>query len=129
MFRRVRAFKRWMRSQGLEYSDALDFKDDPEQGISVIALGDLKEGDLVATIPKSACLTVKTSGASDIIESAGLGGSLGLAFALMYEKSLGEDSPWAGYLQLLPQQEWVPCVWSLEEVDSLLSGTELHEVV
>lgn len=129
MFRRVRAFKRWMRSQGLEYSDALDFKDDPEQGISVIALGDLKEGDLVATIPKSACLSVKTSGASNIIESTGLGGSLGLAFALMYEKSLGEDSPWAGYLQLLPHQECVPCVWSLEEVDSLLSGTELHEVV
>ncbi|KAK9228632.1 hypothetical protein WN944_021586 [Citrus x changshan-huyou] len=129
MLRRVRAFKRWMRSQGLEYSDVLDFKDDPEQGISVIALGDLKEGDLVATIPKSACLTVKTSGASDIIESAGLGGSLGLAFALMYEKSLGEDSPWAGYLQLLPHQECVPCVWSLEEVDSLLSGTELHEIV
>lgn len=98
------------------------------QGISVVALCDLKEGDVVATIPKSACLTVKTSGARKIIESVDLGGSLGLAVAVMYERSLGEDSPWAGYLQLLPEEECLPFVWSVDELDSLLCGTELHEV-
>ncbi|KAL5755381.1 hypothetical protein ACOSP7_023601 [Xanthoceras sorbifolium] len=127
--RRVRAFKRWMKSQGIEYSDALHFKDDPEQGISVIALCDLKEGDVVATIPKNACLTVKTSGARDIIESAGLCGYLGLSVALMYERSLGHHSPWSGYLQLLPHHESLPFLWSVDEVDSLLSGTELHKTI
>ncbi|KAK0604748.1 hypothetical protein LWI29_019070 [Acer saccharum] len=125
--RRVRAFKRWMKSQGIEYSDALHFKDDTEQGISVMALCDLKEGDVVATIPKNACLTVKTSGAREIIEAAGLGGYLGLSVAIMYERSLGQDSPWSGYLQLLPDHESLPFLWSLDEVDSLLSGTELHK--
>ncbi|KAJ0097727.1 hypothetical protein Patl1_28187 [Pistacia atlantica] len=127
--RRVRAFKRWMSSHGIEYSDALHFKDDPERGISVVALCDLKEGDVVAKIPKTACLTVKTSGACQMIEAAGLGGILGLAVALMYERSLGEESSWAGYLQLLPHQECVPFAWSLAEVDSLLCGTELHKVL
>lgn len=127
--RRVRAFKRWMTSHGIEHGDGLDLKDDAEQGISVVALCDLKEGDVVATIPKNACLTVKTSGARDVIESAGLGGCLGLSVALMYERSLGHHSPWSGYLQLLPHHEPLPFLWSLHEIDSMLCGTELHKVV
>lgn len=129
MNRRLRAFKRWMQSVGIEYSDALEFTDTPEQGIAVRALSDIKEGDIVAKIPKSACLTIKTCGVSEMIEAADLDGTLGLAVALMYEKSLGEKSPWAGYLQLLPERECLPLVWTLDEVDSLLCGTELHKVL
>ncbi|KAJ6364885.1 hypothetical protein OIU76_029792 [Salix suchowensis] len=128
--RRLRAFKRWMISQGIEWSnDTLQFIDTPEEGISVKALWDLKEGDLIAKIPKTACLTIKTSGAQDLIESTGLDGYLGLSVALMYEKSLGGDSPWAGYLQVLPDCECLPLVWSLDEVELLLRGTELHKIV
>ncbi|KAJ1403955.1 SET domain [Sesbania bispinosa] len=127
--RRLRAFKRWMKSHGFEWSDALEFVDTPEEGIAVRALCQLKEGDVVAKMPKEACLTTKTSGARDIIEDAGLGGQLGLAFAIMYERSLGGDSPWAGYLQLLPHQECLPIVWTLNEVNDLLCGTELHQTV
>ncbi|XP_061369471.1 ribosomal lysine N-methyltransferase 3 [Gastrolobium bilobum] len=127
--RRMRAFKRWMKSQGFEWSDALEFVDTPEEGIAVRALCQLKEGDVVAKMPKEACLTIKTSGAREIIEDAGLDGHLGLAFAIMYERSLGGDSPWAGYLQLLPHQECLPLVWTLNEVNALLCGTELHQAV
>ncbi|GFY86416.1 SET domain-containing protein [Actinidia rufa] len=118
-----------MRSQGVDYSDALDLIDRPEEGIYVRAMCDLHEGDLVATIPKHSCLTIKTSGARRLIEAAGLEGYLGLSVALMYEKSLGHESPWFGYLQVLPEREGIPLVWSLEEVDSLLPGTELHKIV
>ncbi|PKA49911.1 Pentatricopeptide repeat-containing protein [Apostasia shenzhenica] len=128
--RRLRAFKRWMRLQGIEYSDALEFVDDsPEDGIWVRALCCLREGDLVAAIPKSACVTIRTSGISSVIESAGLSGFLGLAVALMYERSLGTASPWHGYLQLLPLRECVPIIWTSDEVDELLVGTELHKTV
>ncbi|CAK7344749.1 unnamed protein product [Dovyalis caffra] len=128
--RRLRAFKRWMISQGIEWSkETLEFIDTPEEGISVKALWDLNEGDLISKIPKAACLTIKTSGARDLIESAGLDGYLGLSVALMYEKSLGGDSPWAGYFQVLPDCECLPLVWSLDEVDQLLRGTELHKIV
>ncbi|KAK4280514.1 hypothetical protein QN277_012133 [Acacia crassicarpa] len=127
--RRLRAFKRWMLSRGFEISDGLEFVDHPENGIAVRALYQLKEGDVVAKIPKDACLTVKTSGASQMIEHSGLDGKLGLAVALMYERSLGEKSPWAGYLQLLPHHECLPLMWTLNEVNELLSGTELHKTV
>ena len=117
-----------MKSKGLEWSDALEFVDTPEEGVEVRALCQLKEGDVVAKMPKEACLTTKTSGARKIIEEAGLDGHLGLAFAIMYERSLDGDSPFAGYLQLLPHQECVPIVWTLDEVNELLCGTELHLV-
>ncbi|KAJ9171045.1 hypothetical protein P3X46_019096 [Hevea brasiliensis] len=128
--RRLRAFKRWMNSQGIEWSsDAIGFIDTPEQGVSVKALRDLTEGEVAATIPKAACLTIKTSGARDLIRAACLDGCLGLSVALMYEKSLGNKSPWAAYLQLLPDRECLPLVWTLDEVDHLLPGTELHKIV
>ncbi|RVX21052.1 hypothetical protein CK203_002306 [Vitis vinifera] len=117
-----------MKSQGIDCSDALEITHSLDQGISVYAKCDLEEGDVVATIPKDSCLTVKTSGAKDIIEEYGFEGPLGLSFALMYEISLGHASPWAPYLHLLPNSESLPLVWSLDEVDSLLSGTEIHKV-
>ncbi|XP_059656239.1 ribosomal lysine N-methyltransferase 3 [Cornus florida] len=135
--RRMRAFKRWMRWQCIDCSDALELVDEYDEeleegggSICVRAVCDLHEEDLVATIPKQSCLTIKTSRASHLIEAAGLDGLLGLSVALMYEKSLGEDSPWFGYLQLLPHSEYcTPLLWTLEQIDSLLSGTELHKIV
>lgn len=117
-----------MTTQEIQCSDALQFTDSRDDGIAVKALCDLREGDVVANIPKLACLTVKTSSACSIIEEAGLGGYLGLSVALMYERSLGENSNWAGYLQLLPDKECLPLLWSLEDVDQFLCGTELHKV-
>ncbi|KAK6135922.1 hypothetical protein DH2020_030340 [Rehmannia glutinosa] len=130
--RRTRGFKRWMKFHGIECSDALLISTEnsgaDDLSISVKALCDLKEGDVVATIPKQSCLTVKTSAASHLIEEAQLGGYLGLAVALVYEKSLGPQSKWFQYLQILPPFEPIPLLWSLPEIDSLLSGTELHKI-
>ncbi|KAF9608534.1 hypothetical protein IFM89_009900 [Coptis chinensis] len=131
MSRRLRAFKRWMNSQNIEYAKNIEIIDKGiNNGISIKANADLKQGDIVAKIPKNACLTIKTTACSEMIQDAGLAGSLGLAVALMYEKSIGECSLWAGYLQLLPERECgVPLVWTLDEVDQFLTGTELHKAV
>lgn len=139
--RRVRAFKRWMKREGIECSDALDLRDEGvEIGISVRALALLKEGDVVARIPKLTCLTTRTTAARDIIAAAAnagegeeescLGGLAGLAVALMYERSLGERSRWAPYLELLSkEEESLPLVWRADEVERLLAGTELEGTV
>lgn len=134
----MRGFKRWMEYHGIDCSDALLLSTengdaaaaDSSQSlsISVKALCDLKEGDVVATIPKQSCLTVKTSAASNLIEETELGGDLALAVAIMYERSLGAESKWFQYLQILPPFEPIPLLWSRDEIDSLLSGTELHKV-
>ncbi|KAG2258316.1 hypothetical protein Bca52824_077610 [Brassica carinata] len=119
-----------MSANGVDCSDALDLVEDQNDGsVSVRASRDLKEGDVVANISKTACLTVKTSGAREMIESAELDGPLALSVAIMYERGLGEESPWAGYLQILPFQEDLPLVWPVDELDSLLSGTEIHKDV
>nr|XP_016444687.1 PREDICTED: N-lysine methyltransferase setd6-like isoform X2 [Nicotiana tabacum] len=128
--RKLRAFKKWMKSLGVDCSDALDLVVTANSSeVSVRALCDLHEGDVVARIPKDSCLTIKTSGARQIIEEAELDGYLGLAVAVMYERSLGPLSPWFGYLQLLPYSEPIPLLWSLSEIHSLLAGTELHKIV
>lgn len=127
--RRMRAFKRWMKSQSIDYSDALDLIIQQEdQQVSVKALCDLHDGDLIATIPKHSCLTVKSSGACRLIEDFCLEGYMALSVALMYEKSLGQNSPWFAYLQLMPDRNPdVPLLWSVDEIDNLLLGTELHK--
>ncbi|GFP89204.1 n-lysine methyltransferase setd6 [Phtheirospermum japonicum] len=133
----MRGFKRWMKFHGIEYSDALlistgnsgDDDSSRSLSISVTALCDLKEDDVVSTIPKQSCLTVKTSAAGHLIEEAQLGGYLGLAVAIMYEKSIGPQSKWFEYLQILPPFEPIPLLWSLPQIDALLSGTELHKIV
>jgi N-lysine methyltransferase SETD6 len=119
-----------MRSNGVECSEALALVDDPAtNSISIISICDLSEGDLVATIPKSACLTIRTCGAREVIELGGLAGSLGLAVAVMYERALGPASQWYDYFGVCPERECVPLLWSDDEVDRLLAGTELDKVV
>ncbi|KAJ7568046.1 hypothetical protein O6H91_01G016500 [Diphasiastrum complanatum] len=120
-----------MASNGIEWSDALEFGmgNVIVADTGVIAVCDLKEGDLIATIPKWACLTVKTTMAAELLEQAGLAGVLGLTVALMYERSKAEESMWYGYLQLLPHQQMLPFLWTTEEIDNLLIGTELHKVI
>ncbi|KAK1411278.1 hypothetical protein QVD17_37825 [Tagetes erecta] len=129
--RRMRAFKRWMKHQSIQYSDALDFIiQQQDQQVCVKALYNIHEGDLIATIPKHTCLTVKSSAACKLIEDFCLEGYIALSVALMYEKSLGQQSPWFGYLQLLPDRNAdVPLLWSVDEIDELLLGTELHKTV
>lgn len=120
---------RWMRDNDITYSDALSFRiGNTVADMGIRAECDLCNGDVIATIPKQACLTVLTTQATDLIAEAELGGGLGLAVALMYERSLGDLSKWYGYLQLIPFQQCLPFVWSQDEIDRLLTGTELHKV-
>ncbi|CAH1424160.1 unnamed protein product [Lactuca virosa] len=129
--RRMRAFKRWMKYQSIEYSDALDLiVQQEDHQVWVKALCDIHEGDLIATIPKRSCLTVKSSAACRLIEDFCLEGYMALSVALMFEKSLGQNSSWYDYLHLMPDcNPDVPLLWSLDEIDQLLMGTELHKTV
>ncbi|KAL2645247.1 hypothetical protein R1flu_012834 [Riccia fluitans] len=130
--RKFRTFLRWMRVNGIEYSDGLAFElggSGSVADIGVKALVDMKEGNLIATIPKQACLTMLTTEASSVLEEAELGGGLGLVVAVMFERSLQERSKWYGYLQLLPDAQTLPFLWTPEEIDELLCGTELHQVI
>ncbi|XP_048565586.1 N-lysine methyltransferase SETD6 isoform X2 [Triticum urartu] len=126
---RLRAFESWMREHGVVCSDALRLDASEAGGVYVRALAALREGDVVATIPRRACLTQRTSGAAAAIKDAQLGGTLALAVAVMYERARGADSPWHDYLRLIPDCEPVPLVWPEDEAARLLAGTELDKTV
>ncbi|KAH9611147.1 hypothetical protein KSS87_004810 [Heliosperma pusillum] len=102
--RRLRAFKRWMTSNNIQHTDALHFTDDELAGISVFTTRHLHEGDLIATIPKQSCLTIKTSGASELIEAVGLEGSFGLSVAII--QTVKED-------KALVHEDWKDCILPL----------------
>ncbi|GJM92382.1 hypothetical protein PR202_ga08854 [Eleusine coracana subsp. coracana] len=127
--RRLRAFKRWMRAHGVVCSDALRLDASESGGFHVRAFAPLREGDLVATIPRRACLTPRTTAAAAAIEAAELGGFLALTVAVMYERARGKESPWYAYLRMLPDCESVPLVWPADEAERLLAGTELDKIV
>uniref|UniRef100_A0A0A9B4D1 N-lysine methyltransferase n=1 Tax=Arundo donax TaxID=35708 RepID=A0A0A9B4D1_ARUDO len=118
-----------MRAHAVVCSDALRLDVTEAGGVHVRAIADLREGDLVSTIPRGACLTPRTTGAAAAIKAAELGGCLALALAVMYERVRGSESPWDAYLRLLPDRESVPLVWPADETEHLLAGTELDKIV
>ena len=93
------AFEAWMRSAGITWShDAIELVE-AQAGCAGLALAvrarrDLPEDALLCTIPKAACITTRTTGASDLLEAELLGGGLGLTVAVMAEAALGPDSTW-----------------------------------
>ncbi len=54
----------------------------------------IAEGERLCTIPKAACLSIRTTQLADVIEAEELGGGLGLVLAVLHEMSLGQDSKW-----------------------------------
>ena len=63
-------------------------------GLGVFAVRTVHEGDSLCTIPKTAVLSVKTSGIADLLEENKIRGGLGLIIAILYEMSLHTASPW-----------------------------------
>ncbi|KND02469.1 protein-lysine N-methyltransferase [Spizellomyces punctatus DAOM BR117] len=123
----------WFKSHRVVYDEhAIQLKPNVRGAVAdgpafgVIAKMNLLEGDTVCTISKDAVVSVKNCGIADIIEEAEIGGVFGLAFALMYELSLGARSPWSGYLQSLPQRENLPMFWSDQDLEEL-NGTDLGD--
>eukprot|EP01018_Ginkgo_biloba_P033672 Gb_37465 [translate_table: standard] len=87
MPRRLRAFKRWMKANGIEYNNALDLciGHGNISGIGVKALYNLKEGDLIATIPKKASMSYyQNISRWSYDRRSQCGGALGLFVALMW---------------------------------------------
>ncbi|RKP00908.1 hypothetical protein CXG81DRAFT_26396 [Caulochytrium protostelioides] len=95
---------------------------------AVTAAQDLKVGAVVAKIPKNAILSAKNCGIADLLEEHALGGGPALAMAVAFERSRGTDSPWWGYLQLLPDAAYIPPLWTPEE-QMRLAGTDLETML
>ena len=121
----VGAFCSWMELAGIEYThEAIDIVGTSPGTLSIVAVDDIPEQYIIATIPKQSCITVLTTELSDILREEGLAGGLGLVIAVWFEKGIGKASIWAGYFESLQDKENLPIFWSMEERE-LLQGTEI----
>jgi N-lysine methyltransferase SETD6 len=122
----VGAFCTWMRSVGISYTrDAIDIVGTSPGTLSIVAVDDVPEEVILASIPKEACITVRTTKISDILEEEGLAGGLGLVISVWYEKRIGKASRWSGYFDSLLDREELPIFWGEKEM-ALLQGTEIQ---
>lgn len=64
------------------------------EALAVFAKGDIEEGRVLVTIPKSAVLSIRNTSLRDFLEEHRVGGGLGLVLAVMHEAALGPKSPW-----------------------------------
>ncbi|KAJ1680380.1 hypothetical protein EV182_000101 [Spiromyces aspiralis] len=95
-------------------------------GFGVVANRKLREEETVVVIPKSAVLSAKSSPLANLFEEHSIWGELALTISLMYEMSLGEASPWYGYIRSLPEEGVdIPLRWSADAV-RYLKGTALE---
>ncbi|KAJ3413539.1 hypothetical protein HDV05_007840 [Chytridiales sp. JEL 0842] len=122
----------WFEQENITYDEELvdiqvrDFEGEPV--FCVRSKRSIEEGMTIASIPKVSVLSIKNCGVAPIIEQAELGGTLGLAVALMFELHQGKVSPWAPYLESIPYRELIPIFWT-EDQQALLEGTELEDEV
>ncbi|KAJ2456560.1 hypothetical protein GGI03_006364, partial [Coemansia sp. RSA 2337] len=95
-------------------------------GFGVVSLRKLESDEQLVVIPKSAVISAATSALANIFIDSDIGGNLALCITVMYEKSLGHESPWYGYLQSLPECADIPLLWDAQS-RSWLKGTDVGE--
>ncbi|KAG2499786.1 hypothetical protein HYH03_002083 [Edaphochlamys debaryana] len=92
----------------------------------IIAVTDVPEARVLATIPRSTVLSARNSGLADVLRAERLGGGLALVAGVMYEAARGPQSKWYGYLASLPYREFVPAFWGDVQLRRL-RGTDIEE--
>ena len=94
----------------------------PVGGMGIFSQRDLQKNSTLATIPKSAILSIVNSRLCDSLQA--LDGAFkrsdqALAFAYADEKKRGADSPFHGYIATVPDYEPIPLLWSDEALGAL----------
>lgn len=118
-----------MREAGVWWDDtALRFGPSPLHGAGVFARRNISQGEVLATIPASACLGSHTCGLKHqldaLIADGTLDDELALVVAVLYELRRGRRSRWAGYLACLKHDRpHTPQSWARKQ-QRWLSGTE-----
>ncbi len=104
-------FLAWCKAQGITIDPRLDLRyqgDAVSWSISVHAGAAIDRDEVVATIPKTAVLSRKTSALSHVLKGKWLSDShetvgLELALCLLYERLLGAKSRFAPFIDILPR--------------------------
>ncbi|KAI8637666.1 hypothetical protein BD408DRAFT_353314 [Parasitella parasitica] len=124
-----KAFWKWLQDNGATLCKNIAIKDFRSEGAGrgVIATKDIKEGELLFSLPRSILLSPSTSSISKIAgldkALADINGWTPLIITMMYE-SQRDNSIWKPYFDILPRQFSTPMFW--EEADlKELEGSDI----
>lgn len=121
-------------------SDLLSVKPSPiSSGVGVFAKktqspipseDDVEENNLLLRVHKSMVLSPQNSTISNLLFDHGLSGMYGLVLAFIYEKEMGDKSPWWGYLNTISYIDnkgnfLLPLCLHSDKEKNLLKGTEV----
>ncbi|KAI7904047.1 uncharacterized protein BX663DRAFT_432767 [Cokeromyces recurvatus] len=123
------AFLNWLKDNGTTLSESIAFKDyrSENAGRGVVATKDIKEGELLFSLPRTILLSQyttflnKTEGISE--DLAKLSGWSPLIVSMMYE-SQKKDSFWKPYFDILPRSFSTPMFWDENDLKEL-KGTDI----
>lgn len=95
-----------------------------------VARSDIQEGEDLFHLPHHVVLMVKTSRLNQILadELKDLGPWLSLVVVMIYEYSLGEQSKWKQYFQVLPSTFDTLMFWSDEELLELQASAVVDKI-
>ncbi|KZT66835.1 SET domain-containing protein [Daedalea quercina L-15889] len=141
----IQSLLRWSSDNGIRLHPSLRIRtndSDAPRSLAVFSDAFIKLNDIVASIPKSAILSVKSCTLAHRIPSApyGLGSQLALSLALSHEIAQAAASRWHGYLQSLPTSAVpIALLWGDhdafgvdsdgEEATTWITGTEVERAV
>ncbi|KAI7970057.1 hypothetical protein EIK77_001447 [Talaromyces pinophilus] len=126
-------FMQWLSQQpGVTISPKIEVRDLRHQGSGrgVVARSDIQEGEDLFYLPHHVVLMVKTSRLNQILadELKDLGPWLSLVVVMIYEYSLGEQSKWKQYFQVLPSTFDTLMFWSDEELSELQASAVVDRI-
>ncbi|KAL2067851.1 hypothetical protein VTL71DRAFT_15949 [Oculimacula yallundae] len=127
------AFLAWLEDIGVVINPKVAMVDlrSAGKGRGVVAMEDIREDEVLFTIPRSAVLNTTTAlGPSDISTTpAILDMPSWLALtAIILAEGQRQDSKWAPYLALLPRDLDSLVFWSDEELKELQASTVVHKI-
>ncbi|KTW29185.1 hypothetical protein T552_01142 [Pneumocystis carinii B80] len=122
---RINILMKWLKDKNIYIHSGIKLgkRDD---GFFVYTEKMLKKNTIILKVPKNAILSPKTSLLSHLLDITKIPSILCLCIVYMYEKSLGQKSPWYGYLQIMPDKVDIPKLWNHEK--NWLKGTEIEYV-
>jgi hypothetical protein len=105
----------WITTNGITFSK-FEISTTKTETFSCIAKEDIPVDSIIASIPKESILSTRTCSISHLFHSEKfaenhIDGPLALTVALFYERSMGKNSRWFGYLSALPEYEPLPLYW------------------
>ncbi|KAJ8336618.1 hypothetical protein SKAU_G00378380 [Synaphobranchus kaupii] len=129
-------FLRWCKKVGLTLSNkAYLSKEGTVAAYGMLASGDIEEGEVIFSIPRTALLFQSTTKVKAVLEEGkasleSASGWVSLLMTLMWEYT-SPESYWGPYLSLWPDLKVLdhPMFWSEEERVRLLQGTGIPEAV